>query len=124
MQHFCPGVPLLVVCPIRTILDKWINRGKGNDHIAQLCDWVHALVAHLGGKCTCRPTEEKVLKRIGAWWRMVAGRDLRLPWFTIRHEQRPGMLAGVPLHLCLCQGRKARPYLSGVRQWFFQYCAS
>jgi uncharacterized membrane protein YkvA (DUF1232 family) len=29
------------------------------------------------------------VKRIFALWRMVAGQDLRLLWFAIRHEQRP-----------------------------------
>jgi uncharacterized membrane protein YkvA (DUF1232 family) len=29
------------------------------------------------------------LKRIFALWRMVAGQDLRLLWFAIRHEHRP-----------------------------------
>lgn len=37
-------------------------------------------------------TEENALKRIFALWRMVAGQDLRLLWFAIRHEQRPGWL--------------------------------
>jgi hypothetical protein len=32
------------------------------------------------------------MKRIFALWRMVAGQDLRLLWFAIRHEQRPGWL--------------------------------
>jgi len=32
------------------------------------------------------------LKRIFALWRMVAGQDLRLLWFAIRHDQRPGWL--------------------------------
>jgi hypothetical protein len=32
------------------------------------------------------------LKRIFALWRMVAGQDLRLLWFAIRHEKRPGWL--------------------------------
>jgi hypothetical protein len=32
------------------------------------------------------------LKRIFALWRLVAGQDLRLLWFAIRHEQRPGWL--------------------------------
>jgi len=32
------------------------------------------------------------MKRIFAFWRMVAGQDLRLLWFAIRHEQRPGWL--------------------------------
>jgi len=32
------------------------------------------------------------LKRIFALWRVVAGQDLRLLWFAIRHEQRPGWL--------------------------------
>lgn len=29
------------------------------------------------------------MKRIFALWRMVAGQDLRLLWFALRHEQRP-----------------------------------
>lgn len=29
------------------------------------------------------------MKRFFALWRMVAGQDLRLLWFAIRHEQRP-----------------------------------
>lgn len=29
------------------------------------------------------------MKRLFALWRMVAGRDLRLLWFAIRHEHRP-----------------------------------
>jgi uncharacterized membrane protein YkvA (DUF1232 family) len=37
-------------------------------------------------------TEENALKRIFALWRIVAGQDLRLLWFAIRHEQRPGWL--------------------------------
>jgi uncharacterized membrane protein YkvA (DUF1232 family) len=36
--------------------------------------------------------EETALKRIFALWRMVAGQDLRLLWFAIRHEERPGWL--------------------------------
>jgi len=32
------------------------------------------------------------LKRIIALWRTVAGNDLRLLWFAIRHENRPGWL--------------------------------
>lgn len=32
------------------------------------------------------------MKRIFALWRMVAGEDLRLLWFAIRHEERPGWL--------------------------------
>jgi uncharacterized membrane protein YkvA (DUF1232 family) len=32
------------------------------------------------------------LKRIFALWRTVAGHDLRLLWFAIRHEHRPGWL--------------------------------
>jgi uncharacterized membrane protein YkvA (DUF1232 family) len=32
------------------------------------------------------------LKRIFALWRTVAGQDLRLLWFAIRHENRPGWL--------------------------------
>ncbi len=36
--------------------------------------------------------KENDLKRIFALWRMVAGQDLRLLWFAIRHEDRPGWL--------------------------------
>jgi uncharacterized membrane protein YkvA (DUF1232 family) len=36
--------------------------------------------------------EENALKRIFALWRVVAGHDLRLLWFAIRHEKRPGWL--------------------------------
>jgi uncharacterized membrane protein YkvA (DUF1232 family) len=32
------------------------------------------------------------LKRIIALWRTVAGQDLRLLWFAVRHENRPGWL--------------------------------
>ncbi|ALK96406.2 MULTISPECIES: hypothetical protein [unclassified Massilia] len=32
------------------------------------------------------------MKRIFALWRMVAGQDLRLLWFAIRHESRPAWL--------------------------------
>lgn len=32
------------------------------------------------------------MKRIFALWRIVAGQDLRLLWFAIRHEKRPGWL--------------------------------
>jgi hypothetical protein len=32
------------------------------------------------------------LTRIFALWRTVAGLDLRLLWFAIRHESRPGWL--------------------------------
>ena len=32
------------------------------------------------------------MKRLFALWRMVAGQDLRLLWFAIRHESRPGWL--------------------------------
>lgn len=32
------------------------------------------------------------MKRIFALWRMVAGQDLRLLWFAVRHEQRPAWL--------------------------------
>lgn len=41
------------------------------------------------------------MKRIFALWRVVAGQDLRLLWFTIRHEKRPVWLlpglAGIAL---------------------------
>lgn len=41
------------------------------------------------------------MKRIFALWRVVAGQDLRLLWFAIRHEQRPVWLvpglAGIAL---------------------------
>lgn len=41
-------------------------------------------------------TEENAMKRIFArifaLWRVVAGQDLRLLWFAIRHEKRPGWL--------------------------------
>jgi uncharacterized membrane protein YkvA (DUF1232 family) len=37
-------------------------------------------------------TEGNVLKRIFALWRVVAGEDLRLLWFAIRHEDRPAWL--------------------------------
>jgi uncharacterized membrane protein YkvA (DUF1232 family) len=32
------------------------------------------------------------MKRIFALWRTVAGQDLRLLWFALRHEDRPGWL--------------------------------
>ncbi|CAH0144737.1 hypothetical protein SRABI118_00374 [Massilia sp. Bi118] len=32
------------------------------------------------------------MKRLFALWRMVAGQDLRLLWFAVRHEQRPPWL--------------------------------
>ena len=32
------------------------------------------------------------MKRIFALWRIVADQDLRLLWFAIRHEKRPGWL--------------------------------
>jgi uncharacterized membrane protein YkvA (DUF1232 family) len=32
------------------------------------------------------------LKRILALWRLVAAQDLRLLWFAVRHERRPGWL--------------------------------
>lgn len=32
------------------------------------------------------------MKRILALWRVVAGQDLRLLWFALRHEHRPGWL--------------------------------
>jgi len=32
------------------------------------------------------------MKRIFALWRVVAGQDLRLLWFALRHENRPGWL--------------------------------
>jgi uncharacterized membrane protein YkvA (DUF1232 family) len=32
------------------------------------------------------------MKRIFALWRLVAGQDLRLLWFAIRHEKRPRWL--------------------------------
>lgn len=32
------------------------------------------------------------MKRIFALWRIVAGQDLGLLWFAIRHEKRPGWL--------------------------------
>jgi uncharacterized membrane protein YkvA (DUF1232 family) len=40
----------------------------------------------------CRATEENALKRIFALWRTVGSQDLRLLWFAIRHENRPGWL--------------------------------
>jgi hypothetical protein len=33
-----------------------------------------------------------MLKRLIALWRVVAGQDLRLLWFAVRHENRPGWL--------------------------------
>ena len=41
---------------------------------------------------TPQALEENALKRIFALWRMVAGQDLRLLWFAIRHESRPAWL--------------------------------
>jgi len=35
---------------------------------------------------------ENALKRIVALWRTVGSQDLRLLWFAIRHENRPGWL--------------------------------
>lgn len=32
------------------------------------------------------------MKRIFALWRTVSAQDLRLLWFALRHEQRPGWL--------------------------------
>jgi len=32
------------------------------------------------------------LKRIFGLWRVAGGQDLRLLWFAMRHEQRPGWL--------------------------------
>lgn len=32
------------------------------------------------------------MKRLLGLWRVVAGRDLRLLWFALRHEHRPGWL--------------------------------
>jgi len=32
------------------------------------------------------------LKRLFALWRTVAGQDLRVLWFALRHENRPGWL--------------------------------
>lgn len=32
------------------------------------------------------------MKRLYALWRTVAGQDLHLLWFAIRHEHRPGWL--------------------------------
>jgi len=46
-------------------------------------------MTHVGGTETSRVTEENALKRIFALWRMVAGQDLRLLWFAVRHEHRP-----------------------------------
>jgi uncharacterized membrane protein YkvA (DUF1232 family) len=43
--------------------------------------------------------EEHRMKRIFALWRTVGGNDLRLLWFAIRHENRPGWL--LPLLACL-----------------------
>jgi uncharacterized membrane protein YkvA (DUF1232 family) len=41
------------------------------------------------------------MKRIFALWRVVAGQDLRVLWFALRHEQRPVWLvpglAGIAL---------------------------
>jgi uncharacterized membrane protein YkvA (DUF1232 family) len=36
--------------------------------------------------------KENVLTRFFALWRTVAGLDLRLLWFAVRHERRPGWL--------------------------------
>jgi uncharacterized membrane protein YkvA (DUF1232 family) len=36
--------------------------------------------------------KEDAMKRIVGLWRVVAGQDLRLLWFALRHEQRPGWL--------------------------------
>jgi uncharacterized membrane protein YkvA (DUF1232 family) len=32
------------------------------------------------------------VKRLFALWRTVAGQDMRLLWFALRHEDRPGWL--------------------------------
>jgi uncharacterized membrane protein YkvA (DUF1232 family) len=32
------------------------------------------------------------MKRIFALWRVVAGQDVRLLWFALRHQERPGWL--------------------------------
>lgn len=32
------------------------------------------------------------MKRIFALWRVVAGQDVRLLWFALRHAERPGWL--------------------------------
>lgn len=32
------------------------------------------------------------MKRLFALWRTVAGQDLRLLWFALRHDNRPGWL--------------------------------
>jgi len=39
------------------------------------------------------------MRRIFSLWRTVAGQDLRLLWFAVRHENRPGWL--LPLLACL-----------------------
>lgn len=57
------------------------------------------------------------MKRIFALWRVVAGQDVRLLWFAIRHEKRPVWLvpglAGVAL-LALEPLNFALPFLGAV----------
>ena len=44
---------------------------------------------------------EAALKRIIALWRTVAGQDLRLLWYAVRHEHRPGWLVPALVGLAL-----------------------
>jgi uncharacterized membrane protein YkvA (DUF1232 family) len=53
---------------------------------------VQVWTTHVGGTVTPHAIEEKALKRIFTLWRMVAGQDLRVLWFALRHQNRPGWL--------------------------------
>jgi uncharacterized membrane protein YkvA (DUF1232 family) len=44
------------------------------------------------GHQTSSSPKENALKRIFGLWRVVAGQDLRLLWFALRHEKRPAWL--------------------------------
>jgi uncharacterized membrane protein YkvA (DUF1232 family) len=46
---------------------------------------------HIGGIETSKRWR-KAMKRILALWRVVGGHDVRLLWFALRHEGRPGWL--------------------------------
>lgn len=60
------------------------------------------------------------MKRLYALWRTVAGQDLHLLWFAIRHENRPGWLlpglAGLAL-FALEPANFALPVLGAVDEF-------
>jgi uncharacterized membrane protein YkvA (DUF1232 family) len=83
---FGAGEPSRAMKRPRT-LGWWPDASKRGDFFNSLLS--SGLDDPCRGHGTSQATQEKALKRIFALWRVVAGQDLRLLWFAIRHEERP-----------------------------------